>query len=160
KEEPVVGKDGKTIWVTVTKVPFRNAQGKVVGVVGLSHDITRRKQAEELLHHQNELLAQTAQGERAALAASQRAHETLRQTHEALKAAQSHLVQSEKLAGLGQMVAGVAHEINNPLSFVSNNVAVLQRDVKALTELLGLYKKGDAALAEKQPDLAAEVRDF
>ena len=37
-------------------------------------------------------------------------------------------MQTEKLAGLGQMVAGVAHEINNPLSFVSNNVAILQRD--------------------------------
>ena len=45
--------------------------------------------------------------------------------HDALKEAQSQLVQSEKLAGLGQMVAGVAHEINNP-GFVTNNLAVLQ----------------------------------
>ena len=39
-------------------------------------------------------------------------------------------MQSEKLAGLGQMVAGVAHEINNPLAFVNNNVAVLQRNIR------------------------------
>ena len=57
------------------------------------------------------------------------AHEALRRTHEELKLAQVQLVQAEKLAGLGQMVAGVAHEINNPLAFVSNNVAVLRRDV-------------------------------
>ncbi len=50
-------------------------------------------------------------------------------------------MQSEKLAGLGQMVAGVAHEINNPLSFVSNNVAVLHRDVAAVAKLLLLYER-------------------
>ena len=60
-----------------------------------------------------------------------------REAHEALKQTQSHLVQTEKLAGLGQMVAGVAHEINNPLAFVSNNVAVLQRDVAAVAQAAG-----------------------
>ena len=63
------------------------------------------------------------------------------QAHEALKQAQSRLVQTEKLASLGQLVAGVAHEINNPLSFVSNNVAVLERDLRDLLGLIGLYRR-------------------
>ena len=76
-----------------------------------------------------------------------------RAAHEALKKAQGQLVEQEKLAGLGQMVAGIAHEINNPLSFVSNNIAVLQRDLPALRELVSIYQRGDAALAEHQPEL-------
>src|SRR6185437_1724531 len=67
-----------------------------------------------------------------------------REAHELLKRTQSQLVQSEKLSSLGQMVAGVAHEINNPLAFVSNNVAVLQRDFRGLADLLSLYQKLDA----------------
>jgi two-component system NtrC family sensor kinase len=57
------------------------------------------------------------------------------------------------------MVAGVAHEINNPLSFVSNNVAVLQRDVGAIGELLDLYHEAEATIAIR-PELLKRIRDF
>ena len=51
------------------------------------------------------------------------------------------MVETEKLASLGQLVAGVAHEINNPLAFVSNNVAVLERDLRDIITLIGLYRQ-------------------
>ena len=136
---------GKVIYVQVTKTPIRDAKGEVIGIQGIFWDVTERKQAEEQLHAQNLLLREMAGSERRA--------------HEALKVTQSRLVQSEKLAGLGQMVAGVAHEINNPLAFVSNNVAVLQRDLGELIEILGLYKEGDEALAEARPGLVDDIRD-
>ncbi|WZO96238.1 ATP-binding protein [Isosphaeraceae bacterium EP7] len=57
-----------------------------------------------------------------------------------LQEAQAQLVQSEKMASLGQLVAGVAHEINNPLAYVSNNIAVLDRDVRHLAEITQAYR--------------------
>jgi signal transduction histidine kinase len=82
------------------------------------------------------------------------------EAHEKLKQTQSALVQTEKLAGLGQMVAGVAHEINNPLAFVSNNVAVLQRDIKAIAVLLKLYGELENATPEQSAALKTEIRDL
>ena len=73
-------------------------------------------------------------------------------------AAQGRNVQAAKLAALGQLVAGVAHEINNPLSFVSNNLAVLERDLGLVNQLLALHAEAVPVLEAAAPELAARVR--
>jgi PAS domain S-box-containing protein len=71
------------------------------------------------------------------------------------------LVQNEKLASIGLLSAGVAHEINNPLAFVANNLAVLERDSKGLLALLEHYEQHrdrlDSAAVERARELVEEV---
>jgi PAS domain S-box-containing protein len=134
--EEHVTPQGEKLYVQVMKTPLFSPDGTAVGIQGIFWNVTERMRAEEMLKQQNVTLQNLALSER--------------QAHEALKAAQSRMVETEKLASLGQLVAGVAHEINNPLAFVSNNVAVLERDLKDLIELIGLYR------ALKKPDVAQE----
>ncbi len=66
-----------------------------------------------------------------------------------LKEAESQLVESEKMASLGQLTAGIAHEINNPINFVTSNVKPLNRDVKILLETIEVM---EGMLLEKAPE--------
>src|SRR5439155_2271379 len=70
----------------------------------------------------------------------------------------SVLVQNEKLASIGLLSAGVAHEINNPLAHVANDLAVLERDSKGLIALLETYEKGRGNLAKVDPESAAQAQ--
>lgn len=67
-----------------------------------------------------------------------------------LKQAQTQLVESEKMASLGQLTAGIAHEINNPINFVTSNIKPLERDIK---ELYTLQEETEKLLADNQQAL-------
>ncbi len=117
-------------------------------------------QAKTLLEERHGQLQASAE-ELARTAASVRiAHEELQAAHEDLKRAEAQLVQSERLSSLGQVVAGVAHEINNPLAFVTNNVAVLQRDVGQLHNLIRLYQEAEGTLEQHQHGLSTRIREL
>lgn len=87
-------------------------------------------------------------------------HESLKTAHLGLQQAQSRMLQQAMMACLGQTAAGVAHEINNPLAFVTNNLAVLKREVTGLHDILKLYKQAELTLAQYQGELHAKIRDL
>lgn len=68
---------------------------------------------------------------------------------EKLESAQNQLMQSEKLAAIGQLAAGVAHEINNPIGFVTSNFGALKTYTGGLLDIVDAYERGDAADIEQ-----------
>ncbi|MGE5655824.1 MAG: sensor histidine kinase [Actinomycetota bacterium] len=76
--------------------------------------------------------------------------EELHQALAELKRTQMHLVQSEKMSSLGQMVAGIAHEINNPVNFIYGNLSYTSEYAENLLQLVELYKK---ALPQQDPEV-------
>lgn len=84
-----------------------------------------------------------------------RAYKALRQTHEELKRTQQQLLHSEKMASLGRLVAGVAHELNNPISFVLGNVVALSRYAERLQAYLDAVHRSvpDTEIAKLRQEL-------
>lgn len=76
----------------------------------------------------------------------------LQETLTELNKTQAQVIQSEKMSSLGQLVAGVAHEINNPVNFIHGNVIYLQEYIGNLLKLINLYQ-------EKYPDQEPEIED-
>jgi len=120
--------DGSAMAVSLNCTPRLSSVGKLLGIV-----ITGRPVGE-----------------------LRRAYEALRRTHEELKHTQKQLLHSEKMASLGRLVAGVAHELNNPISFVLGNVHAMQRYADRLQRYLQAVHAG-ASVADLAK-LRAELR--
>ncbi|MGH1396842.1 MAG: GAF domain-containing sensor histidine kinase, partial [Trichormus sp.] len=86
--------------------------------------------------YQAELYAQSCQAENAAKAQATKLEKTLMQLQET----QTKLIQNEKMSSLGQLVAGIAHEINNPVNFIHGNLSHAHEYTEQLLKLLALYQ--------------------
>ncbi|HJV92825.1 MAG TPA: ATP-binding protein [Azonexus sp.] len=133
----------------------------IVGRVFGYSDITDRTRAEEALRDSRDKLEERVR-ERTAdledanaslLAEKQRQEELIKKLEEA----QNQLLQSEKMASIGQLAAGVAHEINNPVGFVNSNLGTLQRYVNNMLMLLAAYEQLEESLVD---NLLIDIRQL
>jgi signal transduction histidine kinase len=168
---PHLGRDGR--WLFFSAVPLFDTMGNIVGAVETLEDVTKRKQAEESLQRtQFELEHLVARRTEQLAQANHRLEEDIRKQEEIdaelrrrngeltelnarLTKAQQQLMQSEKLASIGQLAAGVAHEINNPIGFIFSNFGSLENYLADLFEMLDAYGKAEDAILE--PAVRAEL---
>jgi len=109
-------KDGTTFFVETSLKLL--SQKKEDHIIAIARDITERKQAEE---------------------ATALAYKKLEKANHELKEMQSQMVQSEKMASIGQLAAGVAHEMNTPVGFVASNFQTLEDYIKKIQSLLEMH---------------------
>ncbi|MGD1944401.1 MAG: ATP-binding protein [Leptolyngbyaceae cyanobacterium] len=102
---------------------------------------------------QAELYSQTQESADIARAKAAQLEESL----QTLQQTQTQLVQTEKMSGLGQMVAGIAHEINNPVNFIYGNIPHIKEYLGDLTTLVSLYQKHHPNPAPAVADFIAEI---
>jgi len=121
----------------------------------------RRQRDEERLRHQEEELQ--CHRERLEQLVNQRT-ETLLHTTVALEERQAQLLHAERMALLGQLVAGIAHEINNPLGYITSNLATLTQYLAVFTELLTRYRELAEAvgpgLSGPEAELLSRIRAY
>ncbi len=124
------------------KINFYRSQNNEAQLLSL----TIAKENERLITQQNILLESEVNARTQQLINT---NQNLSKTIENLKSAQIKLIETEKMASLGQLTAGVAHEINNPINFVSANVKPLRMDFLEILDLLDQYRESGNTTKEK-----------
>ncbi len=124
-EEAIIKiKGGEGHWISANAAPIKDSQGKILSAIVIFHDITEIKLILQGLEDQVDLRTKKLQKANRKLKRQKTAMEN---SLAELKAAQSQLIRSEKMASLGVLIAGVGHEINNPLNYVKGGLEGIQR---------------------------------
>ena len=118
-ESQIITRQGRTVPVSQVLICHRDDSGEAALLSTIMRDISDRKAIETELKQQSEELGYTLQ--------------TLQKT-------QAQIIQAEKMSSLGQMVAGVAHEINNPVNFIHGNIQPAINYIQELLKLIDLYQ--------------------
>ena len=133
-EERISDKDRKETWIETIKTPIYDGSGKIIGTTGIARDVAGRRLAEESLKKVND---------------------KLRKAYADLQSAQSQILQQEKMASIGQLAAGIAHEVNNPMGFIISNLGSLQKYINRLEEFIKMQTETIERLAPENPDSGA-----
>ncbi|TAD79748.1 MAG: PAS domain S-box protein [Oscillatoriales cyanobacterium] len=135
-EQMVELEHGEVIFTLTTLNPLYDPDGNIYRIIGTAVDITQRRKAEQALER--------------------KAHD-LETTLHRLQRTQNQLIQSEKMSSLGQLVAGVAHEINNPVNFIFGNLCHAREYSQHLLRAIAAYQE---RLPTLDPELATLIEEI
>lgn len=152
-EQQAIAPAGEMRWQQWTDCPLFNPQAEFVALQSVGQDITEPTPIDD---HTD--ITDLANAQEALRSLTQREQEKATQLELALQElqqAQTQLVQQEKMASLGQLVAGVAHEINNPVSFIYGNINPASGYTQDLLHLLELYQQH---YPQPVPEIAEQLK--
>jgi PAS domain S-box-containing protein len=145
-ESEMINKNNERKWLHSTITPVLDMQENIVKLVAIDTDITELKEAE------NKIIKKNIEIEDKAEKLKAQAEDLTKTNHELeveknraeialkkLKNAQSQLVANEKMASLGQLTSGIAHEINNPINYISSSIEGLRNILDDIKLLMNLY---------------------
>lgn len=121
-------KSGNIFWWNMSISPIKNNRYEIIGFLAVAEDVTEKKLLLENLNIKNSELEDALK---------------------LVKETQMKLIQEDKMASIGQLSAGIAHEINNPLGFVSSNFNTLKKYVKVFEKFILAYKKFESEVDRK-----------
>ncbi|MEM6641788.1 MAG: PAS domain-containing protein [Bacteroidota bacterium] len=167
-------KSGKGYWLSLSITPIFDDAGKIEKYIAIETDITERKTLEIEIQESEEQMRTLMDQQFSSSEELMKKEEELNQALEdeklrkkelddamgRLKETQSQIVQSEKMASLGQLTAGIAHEINNPINFVYNGIDSLNMSVDDLTKIMTKYNELENSDIEKIPEILSEIGDM
>jgi hemerythrin-like metal-binding protein/PAS domain S-box-containing protein len=155
---PHMGENGR--WLFFTAAPLCDEEGRRIGTIETLQDVTERHRAEDNLRQYQNHLEELVAKRTSQLAEANIKLESDRKELEVLlrkvEDSQQQLLQSEKMASIGQLAAGVAHEINNPVGFVNSNLGTLKTYVAQLLNVISAYEAGvpdEISTARKKADI-------
>ena len=162
-------------WLYFSASPLHDDAGNVVGAIEILQNITAQKTAEEVLKNSQAGLEQLVSQRTSQLAQSNlqlendirqreeieaellRRNVELTEMNQQVSAVRQQLAQADKLASIGQLAAGVAHEINNPIGYIFSNFGTLQGYLKNLMTMLDAYEAAENQIADRSIVLALQA---
>jgi len=152
RETILCSKSGKYVPVNFSVSCKLGENGEIEYMVCSAVNISDRKKASDELNKVNLSLSKNEK------ALTNMLYD-LKAAHDDLKYAQKKLVQAEKMASIGQLAAGVAHEINNPLGFVTSNISTLKRYILRICDLLEQLNALQTAVRKKDFKKAVNIQE-
>ncbi|GEM_PF-2240667 len=164
-------KTGKGYWLSLSITPIFNSENELEKFIAIESDITDRKELELEIQESEEQMRnimdqQFASSEELmkkeealnnALEEEKKSKEELDEALARLKNTQTQMVQNEKMASIGQLTAGIAHEINNPINFVYNGIDSLNMSLEDLSSIMNKYSELEQADPSQVPQLLEEI---
>ncbi len=145
-----IGKAGNAIHLVCYARFMTDESGNITGIQGTAYDISGRKKSEaelEAYRRHLELLVDHRTAELASVNSSLVLEKrSLELANRNLKQMQTYMIQTEKMASLGRLSAGIAHEINNPIGYISTNLSVLRRYTDTIDDMFRFYGQLESAV--------------